>query len=414
MARKPTAPVSGAPYTSADPSLITAMQQYIDGYQVAFLSNQSAYRNTINNVIAPDSTATLKRAAVIAKYVHEYRGPIPFGAVMARCEKESNFKYDVKEPKTFFNKKTNREEWRYPYPKGSKLLPPQGDGQYGAGAWQFTCAWDVKGAPRAYVNTLEEALDPDVSTRAAMAALKKTHAFLVKYIPGVMEDLVFYTWLLSLSHASGPGRMWRTASKEDAVSYLENPNGFSDKQLKWMYTKSGNGMAGAICRCHRKFGGKVTLGGIVTADARCGSPVYSKAEGVRRLLEAGLKAPYWEGRYDKLLKDDFNGLNSLDLLAQALGKAKSVGQGIAADAFKDQARSFDRSQLEANRTRKDHYRDASGTSIAAKEGRERTVGNAYRTAQASVDFATMPTVSGPVMEFDETTQLWSFRTGAGA
>jgi hypothetical protein len=396
----PAPPTRATPYTEQSASVTSVVQQFMDSYQAGFLSNQRAYANVAKAATAVKPDYLLKRAVVMAKAIQQERGTIPFGALMARCERESGFKPDVVEPKTFFSAKTNKVEWRYPYPDNS--IYPNGGGKYGVGPWGITAAFD--NGKLGYGLTRDQALDPVLSTRASVKTLMPTHKFIVECIPAALQDIVFYTWLLSCAHASGPGNL--PLAREFILS-----NGKGD--TAWMYRgkgqPNGKGLGGCVARAFNKY--KKIIMATVGETAWMRSPVYDSAEGVRRLFIAGVASPVWEKRKEKLLRGEIKGLNSSDLVAQALQSAKSTGQGLALDAFKSQKYAYDRGQQEADKSRSEHYAGGASDGQAARDHVARSAANAARTAQKA-DLTNLPVPKGEIMAFDEETQTYSYHTGA--
>ena len=389
-------------YNGAAPSVATVIQQYMDQYQVSFLQNQRAYNNTISNVTAANPDYQLKRAVIMARAVDAYCDPIPFGALMARSERESGFKYDVIEGKTCKDKKTGEVIWRYASPKGSKPPFVQGvsDGQYGVGPWGITAAWDSGGSN--YGCTRAQALDPMTSTAAAVKTLMPVHRFIMKYVPAAKNDLVFYTWLLSAAHAGGPGRM---GAAGEYIDEYKAGRPITGKAAAWMDGKAGNGLGGAVARAFRKYK-QVTLNGIAE-DARIRSFAYTAEEGALRLLVAGLRAPIWQSRRQKLIAGDIRGMNSSNLLAQVLQTSKSTGQSIALEGIKARVDGNSRADTEANKTRGEHFEGAARAGVSNRDHTGRSAAAAGQLAQKA-DLTNLQGISGG-MDYDEANNVWGLR-----
>ena len=361
---------NSAPYQAGAPNLGTAVQQFLGQYQAEFLNNQRAYNNVVAKVSQTDSKTTLSRACTMAEAIESERRSMPFGMLMAQCERECGFDWTKQESKF-------RKDGTFKYAEAA----------YGVGPYGMTAPWDSgktwNGLSKA------DAMDPVKATRGIIKYLLwKSHVFIMANVPAAKQDIVFYTWLMRNANAAGPGNL------SAAEAYLNNPSQIDMVGGQpWFFNgspkkgKHGKGLAGTVARAFYKYK-KITLN-TCGDSAWMRSPDYSNAEGVFRLFLAGIRAPVWEARRDKLLKRDIKSLNDASMIVAAIQKAKTTGQAAALDAFKPRQYALDRANASGDASRSDEFDGArTGSSDAAK----RTQGAISRimTRANAEDVANLP------------------------
>lgn len=127
-----------------------------------------------------------KRAVAVA--IEKYRGPIPFGSLMAICEHESvRFMPNAINPEAVGNIGQARGPWQI-------MDAYQGD--YGVNA--------------------ATVFEVDASTRGAVSVRMKSHESIEQLCPEILGNLRDYTYVLYLSHFAGRGGMEKQIKKTQA------------------------------------------------------------------------------------------------------------------------------------------------------------------------------------------------------
>jgi len=370
----PAPPIS---VTNAPPSATTAVQQYVQEYQQAFISNQSAYRNI---AITKNDTDLWKRATVMARAIEGTRREIPFGTLMARCRRESGFKLGAVEKRA----------------PGLK---------YGIGPWGITTDWGSMGpndkAPT-YNVTYAEALDPIVSTKSVVRVLYPSHSFILDVAPRAKTDLVLYSWMLMFAHAGGPGELSEARAviqgKSDWTGYtITNPK-------TGKVTKTGKGLGGATVRCWRKYNHQITLSGMMSVSWTK-SYAYSRGEGAWRLMMGSIDACVWERRRDPVLAGRVLVSETQAMIAQAIAQVNNSGQGAILEAFKARGAGWSRANDAVQETRQDKFKGAAQAGVDVKNQQMQQNANTIRLANAA-ELTGLLAPGGTIMVFNEKTGLW--------
>lgn len=370
-------PAPPIPVTNAPPSATTAVQQYVQEYQQAFLNNQSAYRNI---ALTRNDNSLWKRATVMARAIESARREIPFGTLMARCRRESGFKLSAVEKRA----------------PGLK---------YGIGPWGITTDWGNLGpndkAPT-YGVTYAEAMDPLLSTTSVVKVLYPSHRFILDVVPRVKSDLVLYSWMLMFAHAGGPGELSEARAviqgKSDWTGYtITNPK-------TGKVTKTGKGLGGATVRCWRKYNQQITLANIMSV-AWTKSYAYTREDGAWRLMMGSIDACIWERRRDAVLAGKVLVSETAPMLAQAIAQVHNSGQGAVLAAFKAQSAGWSRANDAVQETRQDKFKGAAQAGVDVKNQQMQQNANTIRLANAA-ELTGLLAPGGTIMVFNEKTGLW--------
>jgi hypothetical protein len=377
------------PYQPNKPSVATAVQQYANEYQSFFQQNQTAYYNIVLTSTRARDRELWQRAQIMAKVIEKYRGEIPFGSLMARCRRESAFKY------------TATEKARY------------SGGKYGIGPWGITGAWDANPPPKPYGLTKAEAYDPEKSTQAVVAQLRPIHQFIFTVAPATKQDLVFYSWMLFCSHVSGPGYY------EEAAQYVKTGvEPWVTRKKKKVPISQTPGLGGNVARCWKRRN-QITLQGMIDTAWMASYATrinkitgkeetytqYTSREGAWRLLVGALDACVWERRRDAVLAGKVLVSETLPMIAEAIQKSVNTGQGTVLEAFRARAASWDRAGNEANLSRSDAFGREAQNGVNARDQNAASNAATVRLATAA-ELANMPKVIGPIQVFNEKTGLW--------
>jgi hypothetical protein len=343
------------------------VQQYANEYQSFFLQNQTSYRNIALNANSKGNQRTWRLATIMARAIESCRGEIPFGALMARCRRESGFDPGA------------TEKARY------------AEGKYGIGPWGITGAWDATPPAKPYGLTKAQAYDPIASTTAVVKQMKPVHQFIFTVAPTAKQDLVLYSWMIFCNHASGPGEL------SNAVACVQgrSDNGEAGR----------SGLAGNVCRCWNKFH-QVMLQGLI-ATSWMGAygrradgtkyTIYTSQEGAWRLMIGALDACVWERRRDAVLAGKVLVSETLPMIAQAIQKAVNTGQGAILEAFRARASSWDRSSNEANVSRFDVFGREAQNGVDSRDQNAARNAETVRTAASAEQLHSMPSPTGPIM-----------------